>query len=79
MLREYHKDGDYIIHWDSELFDKELFYEEELVIILDKDVTKLRTKVIPYVKAQWRNRLIENPTWEIEADIRKRSPYLFID
>lgn len=45
-------------------FDKELSYEEELIAILAKDVRKLRTQVIPHVKVYWRNRIIEEATWD---------------
>ncbi|WMV14374.1 hypothetical protein MTR67_007759 [Solanum verrucosum] len=43
MLKRYHGDGDYLIKWDSIVLDKDLQYEEELVTILDRYVSKLRT------------------------------------
>lgn len=48
MLKKYHRKGDYFIHWDLKLFDKELYYEDEPISILDKDVTKFKTRVISY-------------------------------
>lgn len=50
MLKEYNSDDDYIIHWDSKLFDKALFFEKEPISLLHKDVLKWRTKFIPSMK-----------------------------
>ncbi|WMV41037.1 hypothetical protein MTR67_034422 [Solanum verrucosum] len=38
MLKKYHGDGDYIIKWESVFLDKDLQYEEEPIVILDRDV-----------------------------------------
>ncbi|XP_069145427.1 uncharacterized protein [Solanum lycopersicum] len=42
MLKRYHGDGNYIIHWDSVLLDDNLSYEEEPGSIQDRKVHKLR-------------------------------------
>ncbi|XP_060202418.1 uncharacterized protein LOC132630834 [Lycium barbarum] len=52
MLKKYHSDDSYIIHWDSVLFDQNLFFEEEPVAILDRQVRKLRSKEIALFKVQ---------------------------
>ncbi|WMV58887.1 hypothetical protein MTR67_052272 [Solanum verrucosum] len=36
----------------------------EPIVILDRDVRKLRTKEIKSVKVQWKHRLVEEATWE---------------
>ena len=77
ILKKYHGDKNYIIHWDSELFDKELSYEEETIAILDRDVRELRTMIIPSVKVQFRNHPIKESTRKTEADMQKRYPQLF--
>ncbi|XP_059292580.1 uncharacterized protein LOC132046051 [Lycium ferocissimum] len=77
MLKKYHSDGSYIIHWDSVLLDENLSYEEEPIAILDRQVRKLRTKEIASVKVQWKDRPVEEATWETEADMRSRYPQLF--
>ena len=79
MLKKFHGDGNYIIRWDSVLLDENLSYEEEPVAILDRDVRKLRTKEIASVKVQWKNRPVEEATWETEADMRSKYPHLFAD
>ncbi|WMV13119.1 hypothetical protein MTR67_006504 [Solanum verrucosum] len=69
MLKKYHSNGNYIIHWDSVLLDKNLSYGEEPVAILDREVRKLRSKEIASIKVQWKNRPVEESTWESEADM----------
>lgn len=43
---------------------KELQYKEEVVSRLDRDVQKLRTKVIISVKVRWKYHSVEEATWE---------------
>lgn len=71
MLKNFHGDGDFNIHWDSKLIDKEFCYDEKSIAILDRDVIKLITKVIRSVKDQCRNYLVEKATWEMETDMHK--------
>ena len=79
MLKRYHGDGNYIIRWDSVLLDENLTYEEEPIAILDREIRKLRSREIASIKVQWKNRPVEESTWEKEADIRERYPHLFTD
>ena len=50
MLKKYHGDENYIIRWDSILIDENLSYEEEPNAILDREVRKLRSKEIAFIK-----------------------------
>ena len=52
MLKRYHGDGNYIIHWDSVLLDENLSYEEESAAILDREGCKLRSTEIASIKVQ---------------------------
>ena len=79
MLKKYHGDGNYIIRWDSVLLDENLTYEKEPVDILDREIHKLRSREIASINVQWKNRLVEESTWEKEADMRERYPHLFTD
>ncbi|WMV29700.1 hypothetical protein MTR67_023085 [Solanum verrucosum] len=54
-----------------------LSYEEIPIQILDREVRKLRTKEVASVKGLWRNRFVEEATWEVEKDMKKRYPLLF--
>ncbi|XP_059314599.1 uncharacterized protein LOC132065292 [Lycium ferocissimum] len=46
IQKKYHSDGSYIVRWDSVLVDENLSYEEEPIVILDRQVRKLRSKEI---------------------------------
>ena len=39
----------------------------------------MRSKVIVSVEVQWKDRLVEESTWETEADMRGRYPNLFVE
>ncbi|XP_070039101.1 uncharacterized protein [Nicotiana tomentosiformis] len=56
---------------------EDLSYAEVPVVILDRQVRKLRTKEVASVKVLWRNNNIEEMTWEAEEEMRKKYPHLF--
>ncbi|WMV09993.1 hypothetical protein MTR67_003378 [Solanum verrucosum] len=64
---------------DSIVLDKDLQYEEEPIAVFYRDVHKLRTKEIKFVKVQWKHRPIEEATWETEKDMRDKYLQLFVD
>ena len=43
--------------------------EEVVVLILNHQVRKLRTKKVESVKVLWRNQFVEEETWEVEVEI----------
>ena len=77
MLKKYHGDGNYIIRWDSVLLDENLSYEEEPVVILDREVRKLRSKEIASIKVQWKNRLVKSPLGRMRL-ICKKDIHIFL-
>ncbi|XP_070004205.1 uncharacterized protein [Nicotiana sylvestris] len=58
--------------------NEELSYEEVPVAILDRQVRKLRNKKIASVKVLWQNQQVEEATWEVEEEMRKKYPHLFV-
>ncbi|XP_052177524.1 uncharacterized protein LOC127791582 [Diospyros lotus] len=56
-----------------------LTYIERLVKILDYKEKRLRSKSIPLVKVQWNHRSDWEATWELEEDLRRQFPKLFVD
>ena len=64
---------------DSVLLDENLSFEEDPVAIIDREVRKLRSREIASIKVQWKNRPVEESTWENEADMQERYPHLFTD
>ncbi|XP_070003081.1 uncharacterized protein [Nicotiana sylvestris] len=77
MLRKYHDDPSYVLHFSSFLLEKYLSYVEEPVVIFDRQVRKSRSKSIASVKVQWRGHPVEEATWETEHDMCSRYPHLF--
>ena len=39
----------------------------------------MRPKEIASIKVQWKNRSVEESTWESEVDMQERYPHLFAD
>ena len=64
---------------DSVLLDENLSFEEDPVAIIDREVRKLRSREIASIKVQWKNRPIEESTWEKEAYMQEKYPDLFRD
>lgn len=79
MLKRYYRDWDYIIKWDTVLLDNDLSYEQEQVVILDRDIQKLRMKEIYFVKVQLKHHQIKVSTWETKKDMWDKYPQLFED
>ncbi|CAN4101420.1 unnamed protein product [Withania somnifera] len=77
MLRWYMHDESHVIQEDSVRLEENLSFVEESVLILAREIRKLRSREIPMVKIQWCHRSIEEVTWEIESEMRKRYPRLF--
>ena len=77
MQKKYHSDGNYIIRWDLILLDENLSYEEQPIAILEREVRKMRSKEIVSIKVQWKDRPVEESTWESEVDMKERYPHLF--
>jgi hypothetical protein len=77
MLRKYISDPSHVITYEPLQIQENLTYEEIPVKLLDRKVQELRTKSIPLVKVLWSNHEIEEASWELEDEIRKRYPYLF--
>ncbi|XP_070005198.1 uncharacterized protein [Nicotiana sylvestris] len=55
---------------------EDLSYEEVPVAILYRQVRKLRTKDVASVKVLWRNKNMEEMTWEAEEEMKSKYPYI---
>ncbi|KAJ7976472.1 Chromo domain containing protein [Quillaja saponaria] len=77
MLQKYLPDESHILRIQEVQVDKDLTYEEQLVEIIDKQVRKLRSKVIPLVKVIWQHHGEQEATWESKNEMKQRYPYLF--
>ncbi|XP_049374043.1 uncharacterized protein LOC125839115 [Solanum verrucosum] len=56
---------------------RDLTYEEVPIVILDRQVRKLRNKEVTSVKVLWRNQQVEEVTWEAEEAMELKYPHLF--
>ena len=77
QLRKYVHDPSHIIQPETIEFDETLTFEEKPIKILDTKTRCTWNKEIKLVKILWTNQQIEEATWEIEVDMRKRYPELF--
>ena len=77
MLRRYISDPSHILQSQAVELNEDLTYEEYPVEIVDCQVYQLHTKEILMVKVLWSNHTIKDYTWETEADMQSRYPYLF--
>ncbi|WMV57979.1 hypothetical protein MTR67_051364 [Solanum verrucosum] len=77
MLKKCIGDPSLIPPTESIRIKDKLCYEEIPVQILDRQVRRLRTKDLVSVKVLWGNQFVEEATWEVEEDMKKRYPHLF--
>ena len=57
--------------------DSQMSYVEEPIVVVDRQVRKLRSKEIPSVKVIWNHHSENEATWELEEDMRRLYPQLF--
>nr|XP_009778606.1 PREDICTED: uncharacterized protein LOC104227924 [Nicotiana sylvestris] len=69
MLRKYHKDRSHVLDFSTVQLDENLTFEDDSVVILNRQAHKLRSKSFPSVKMQWRGQPNEEAMWEFESDI----------
>ena len=79
MLRKYISDLFHVLKTPLDELRENLPFEVQPIGILDHREKVLRNKVTPMVKVLWRSDRVKEMTWEIEASLRKRYPYLFFD
>ncbi|XP_055826360.1 uncharacterized protein LOC129894728 [Solanum dulcamara] len=77
MLRKFVGDPSRVFPVEDIQMTEELSYEEQPVAILDRQVRRLRTKDVAYVKVLWHNNNREEITWEAEEEMKKKYPQLF--
>uniref|UniRef100_A0A1S3WXT0 Uncharacterized protein n=1 Tax=Nicotiana tabacum TaxID=4097 RepID=A0A1S3WXT0_TOBAC len=77
MLRKCISDSSQMLESPAIPPDEKLSYEEEPIAIVDRQVRKLRSKEILFVKVLWRNHTVEEARWEVEDSMRVKYPHLF--
>ncbi|XP_060216555.1 uncharacterized protein LOC132644032 [Lycium barbarum] len=74
MLHKCIRDPSRVVPVDDVLITEPLSYEEVLIAILYRQVHRSRTSI---GKVLWRNKNVEEMTWEGEEDMKSRHPHLF--
>ena len=77
MLRKYKLDTLHVLDWHDLNFQENVMYEEKEKEILDMKEWVLWNKTIPLVKVLWDHHGVEEATWELESNMRKKYPELF--
>nr|CAD1837177.1 unnamed protein product [Ananas comosus var. bracteatus] len=76
-LRKYIHDPDHAMQYEPPELQENLSYEEFPVMVIAREVRKLRNREIPYFKIRWSNHDDREATWELEDLMRKHNPHLF--
>ena len=77
LLKKSVGDPDSIATLESVDVKDSLSYEDVPVEILDRQVGRLRKKQVASVKVLWRSPSVDGDTWEAEANMKAKYPYLF--
>ena len=77
LLKKWVGDPASIVPLKSVAVKDSLYYEDIPIESLDRQVRKLRNKEIASVKVLWRSQSVEGSTWEAEAAMKAKYPYLF--
>nr|GEW35738.1 putative reverse transcriptase domain-containing protein [Tanacetum cinerariifolium] len=76
-LKKCLSDEDLIIPLDEVRIDEKLYFIEEPIEIIDREVKQLKKSRIPIVKVRWNSIRGPEYTWEMEDQMWKKYPHLF--
>ncbi|GJW75202.1 putative reverse transcriptase domain-containing protein [Tanacetum coccineum] len=76
-LKKCHADEPLAVPLDGLRFDGKLYFVEEPVEIMDREVKRLKRSRIPIIKVRWNSRRGPELTWEREDQFWKKYPHLF--
>ncbi|GKD99771.1 putative reverse transcriptase domain-containing protein, partial [Tanacetum coccineum] len=76
-LKKCFSDEPLAILLDEIQIDDKLYFIEELIEIMDREVKRLKQSRIPIVKVCWDSRRGPEFTWECEDQMKKKYPHLF--
>nr|GEY70974.1 retrovirus-related Pol polyprotein from transposon 17.6 [Tanacetum cinerariifolium] len=76
-LKEYLSDEPLAISLEEIHIDDKLYFVEEPVKIMDREVKRLKKSRIPIIKVRWTTRRGPEFTWERENQFQKKYPQLF--
>nr|GFD45639.1 putative reverse transcriptase domain-containing protein [Tanacetum cinerariifolium] len=62
---------------DGLCIDDQLYFVEEPVEIMDREVKRLKRSRIPIIKVRWNSKRGPEFTWEREDQFKQKYPHLF--
>ena len=77
LLKPYVTDSSHVISYDELVVQPGMTFEEKAVKILDHKDKTLRNKTLELVRVQGEKRGVEESTWELEDEIRKKHRHLY--
>eukprot|EP00268_Persea_americana_P054813 TRINITY_DN6322_c0_g1_i1.p1 TRINITY_DN6322_c0_g1~~TRINITY_DN6322_c0_g1_i1.p1 ORF type:complete len:1140 (-),score=111.45 TRINITY_DN6322_c0_g1_i1:645-4064(-) len=78
MLKKYEPDPSHVLDLEPIDLQPDLSYEERPVAILDTKERVLRRRTVRLVKILWKHQDQKEATWELEDEVQKKYPHLFI-
>ena len=77
LLKIYVHDASHIVDWNFVQVEPEGEFLPEPLQILEREEIELRNRIVARVKVQWKHFTVEEATWEREAEMIERYPFLF--
>ena len=77
QLRKYNSDPSHLLKLENVQLRKDLTFNLPPSVIVDRRVKQLRRKTVPLVKVAQGRGNMEEHTWELESEMRKKYPNLF--
>ena len=77
LLKKYVHDASHIVDWNVVQEEPEREFLPEPLQILEREEIELRNRTVERVKVQWKHFNAEEATWEREAKMMERYPFLF--
>nr|GFB94756.1 putative reverse transcriptase domain-containing protein [Tanacetum cinerariifolium] len=76
-LKKCYSDDPLTVSLDGLRIDDQLYFVEEPVEIMDREVKRLKRSRIPLVKVRWNSKQGPELTWEREDQFKQKYPHLF--
>ncbi|GKF07807.1 hypothetical protein Tco_0042031, partial [Tanacetum coccineum] len=76
-LKKYHADEPLAVPLDGLHLDDKLYFVEEPLEIVGREVKRLKQSQIPLVKVRWNSKRGPKFTWEHEDQFKKKYPHFF--
>ncbi|GJS67568.1 putative reverse transcriptase domain-containing protein [Tanacetum coccineum] len=76
-LKKCYSDDPLVVPLEGLQVDDKLYFVEEPVEIMDREVKQLRRSRVPIVKVRWNSKRGPEFTWEREDQFKKKYPHLF--